>query len=144
MFFYTLLFVASFMVALVILWLLNTFVETVRVVYCAFLPSSKDSPTSHLKEPSLATTINDTPTPWGWPGNNNEIRDHGPESNGTGLDSYTNNLDAKQKEKKANKPSVGWPYREDRIEFAGKAYKVTRKVTPKKTNLKTTIKPWGW
>ena len=169
MFFYTSLFVASVIVALVILWLYNSIVEAGKVVYRAFLPSSKTSTTSHLDNQTVAPTVNDTPTPWGWkvgskpatlarahparpvenapwgwPGNPNEIRDHGPGGDGTGLDSYLSKLEARRNDRKAKRAPVGWPHREEMFEFAGKAYKVTRRVAPRKTNLKTASKPWGW
>lgn len=169
MFFYTSLFVASVIVALVIIWLYNSIVEAGKVVYHAFLPSSKTNTTSHLDNKTVAPTVNDTPTPWGWRagskpatearahparpaenapwgwrGNANKIRDRGPNGHGTGLDSYLQKLDTRRKDRKEKRARVGWPYREEMFEFAGKAYKVTRRMTPKKTNLQTASKPWGW
>jgi hypothetical protein len=170
MFFYTSLFIASVIVALVILWLYNAIVDAGKVVYEAFLPSSKTSTTSHLdKQQTVATTVNDTPTPWGWkaaskpstearthparpienapwgwPGNPKVIREHGTGGDGTGLDTYMNKLESRRKNRKNKQARTGWPYREEMFEFAGKAYKVTRKVTPRKTNLKAASKPWGW
>jgi len=45
-------------------------------------------------------------------------------------------------------PAAAWPVREDRVETGGKAYKVTRKPTPKVAtegmSLETDGKPWGW
>lgn len=157
MFFYSALFVASVIAALVILWVYNAVIEAGKVVYRAILPSSKRKATEHLdKEQRLATTINDTPTPWGWEsgatpareahthpalpskqipwgwqGNKSKTREHG-------------SSNAKIRSRETKTPSVGWPYREEKLELGGKTYKVSRKVRPKRTNLATTGKPWGW
>ena len=173
MFFYTALFVASVIAAFVILYLYNALKEVGTAVYRAFLPSSKDNLARHIDDTPYHATINDTPTPWGWDeqaapekrvkavpaspnddtpwgwkGNNHEIREHG--AKGTvrnavsGLDAFLNK-GSSEPSSKANKPSaVGWPYREEKSEFAGKAYKVKRRTTPRRTNLKTTSTPWGW
>ena len=164
MFFYTSLFVASLIVALIVLWLYHAIADVGKAVYRAILPSSKDSPTAHLEHETVRATVNDTRTPWGWggkakpsqeartaaiapadsapwgwPGNKNEIREHGRNFDLNGGAALTEPV----AQKKAQAPT-GWPYREEKFEFAGKAYKVTRKVAPKKTNLSTTGKPWGW
>ena len=155
---YSFLLIASVILAVIILWLYRAIVGAGKAVYYALLPSSKDNLTAHIPEQSMGTTVNDTPTPWGWghaqksshvsraavakpeakapwgwKGNDHEIRDHHP-----GKPQPTAKAPSKAAE------GVGWPYREDKFEFAGKAYKVTRKVKPKKTNLKTSSKPWGW
>lgn len=44
---------------------------------------------------------------------------------------------------KTPKPQVGWPYREDKMAFAGKAYKVNRKVTDDAAVI-ADGKPWVW
>jgi hypothetical protein len=172
MFFYALLFLASVVVALVILRMYNLIVSIGKTVYTAFLPSTKNGITNHLEGVPLTTTINETRTPWGWkdhstpstlarthpataekqapwgwPGNTKEIRGHKPvnqSSDGADLNSYLKHQRAKTQSGAEKKPTVGWPYREEKFEFAGKDYKVTRKVKPKKTNLSTTGKPWGW
>ena len=172
MFFYALLFIASVVVALVILQLYHSVVSIGKTIYTAFLPSTKDVITDHLEGVQLNTTINETRTPWGWkshstpstlarthpaeakkqapwgwPGNTKEIREHKPvnqSSDGTDLNSYLKQQRAKAQSVAEKKPTVGWPYREEKFEFSGKDYKVTRKVKPKKTNLSTTGKPWGW
>ena len=164
MFFYTSIFIASLIVALIVLWLGHAIVDAGKVVYQTILPSSKGGPTDHLKQENYRTTVNDVPTPWGWgdhakpaqaartiaiakantapwgwPGNNRKIRDHGQQYD---LNARIKPSDAAPEE---NKDSViGWPQREDKFEFAGKSYKVSRKVTLEKTNLSTTGKPWGW
>lgn len=173
MFFYTALFVASVITALIVLYLYNALMDVGKAVYKAMLPSSKDNLSRHIDDTPYHATINDTPTPWGWDanagrgnpakavpaspnddtpwgwkGNDNEIREHG--AKGTvrnaalGLEAFLNKTTS-EPSSRASKPSaVGWPYREEKSEFAGKAYKVKRKVAPRRTNLKTTSTPWGW
>jgi hypothetical protein len=166
MFFYTGLIVASVIVALVILWLYNAIADAGKVVYRAMLPSSKSNATKQPLRQRLATTINDTPTPWGWksgatpaneaqthparpskqapwgwPGNDNEIREHGAAA---AYNAHLDGANAQLRSKETEKPNVGWPYREEKLEMAGKTYKVSRKVRPKRANLATTGKPWGW
>jgi hypothetical protein len=164
------LFVASLIVALIILWLYHAIVDVGKQVYRSILPSAKNSPVDHLQDVRIHTAINDArtpwgwkshetpanvakthvakpsePTPWGWPGNGNKIREHGPASaypNGSKTESELSGYGEKSESKAKQK--VGWPYREDEFEFAGKAYKVTRKRKVKKTNLRKTGKPWGW
>jgi len=165
MFFYTSLFVASLIVALIVLWLYHAIADVGKAVYRAILPSSKENPADHLaRDTVLRTTINDTPTPWGWgdhdkpaqaartariapsesvpwgwPGNDNKIREHGQQYDLNAGVALTEPVPGDKK-----KPATGWPYREEKFDFAGKSYKVSRKVTPEKTNLRNTGTPWGW
>jgi hypothetical protein len=168
MFFYTMLFLASVVVALVVLWLYNSIVSIGKTVYTAILPSTKDDITDHLEGVQLNTTINktrtpwgwkdsstpaalarthpaevDKQTPWGWPGNEKEIREHksvNQSSDGGDLRSYLKHQRAKIQSIAEKKSTVGWPYREET--FAGST--ATRRLKPKRTNLSTTGKPWGW
>lgn len=165
MFFYTSLFVASLIVALIVLWLYHAIADVGKAVYRAMLPSSKDNPTDHLERDTvLRTTINDTPTPWGWgehakpsqaaratriapsesvpwgwPGNDNKIREHGKQYDLNAGVALTEPVPDDKK-----KSTTGWPYREEKFDFAGKSYKVSRKASPEKTNLRNTGTPWGW
>lgn len=178
MFFYTSLFVASLIVALVILWLYNALMDVGRVVYRAMLPSSKNNITGHVRDYVLPSTGNGTPTPWGWqskaapaqlaktqaatpgesrpaterapwgwPGNNQVTSKHQPAHacpDGSKTEAAFWGYVAKpDSAEKANR-KVGWPYREEKFEFAGKSYKTTRRVKVRKTNLSKTEKPWGW
>lgn len=70
MFFYTSLFIASILVALVLIKLYRAISDAGKAVYQAILPSSKlkHDPTSHLDKVELNTTVNDVPMPWGWQG----------------------------------------------------------------------------
>lgn len=66
MFFYTSLFVASLIVALILVWLYRAILGAGKAVYRAILPSSKSNPTDHRKRQAVRTTVNDAVTPWGW------------------------------------------------------------------------------
>ena len=148
MLFYTTLFVISVIAALIILYLFNALKDAGKAVYRAFLPSSKDSLARHIDDVQYRTTINDTSTPWGWNGNDHGIREHHPKRAAgnakSGLDAFINQVGNDRDQKARKRAAVSWPYREEKSEFTGKAYKVKRKVTPRKTNSETKGKPWGW
>ena len=158
MFFYTALFVASLIAAFIIIWLYRSIADAGKAVYQAMLPSSRNAATSHLDGLSVNTSVNDTPTPWGWKSHQtpaNLAKKHAAlptekspwgwkgSQRGANEKRPLNGRTASQPATRKNQ-NVGWPYREEKSEFAGKAYKVTRKVAPKKTNLSSTDKPWGW
>ena len=168
MFFYASLFVATLILAAVVLWLYRAVVGAGKAVYQAILPSSKSGSADHLAREAVRTTVNETRTPWGWGehakpahaartaknaaapvGKSDNVPWGWPGSEKKGHDykpgmSHARRAGADSTAKPAAKGQIGWPYREDKFEFAGKAYKVTRKVAPKKTNLASTGKPWGW
>jgi hypothetical protein len=68
MFFYTSLFVASFIVAFIALWLYKSLVDIGKSFYQAILPSSKNDITAHVEESNSPVTVNEAKTPWGWGG----------------------------------------------------------------------------
>ncbi|MDH4018445.1 MAG: hypothetical protein OEU84_02495 [Xanthomonadales bacterium] len=169
MFFYTALFVASVIASLIILYLYNSLKDVGKAVYRAFLPSSKEKLARQIQDAPYHSTINDTPTPWGWDGHaspvkqvktaspspsdnapwgwkggDHQVRENGSKGSASGLNAFGNSTASGHAAKTRNQARVGWPYREEKSESAGKAYKVTRKVTLQRTNLKTTSKPWGW
>ena len=154
MFFYTSLFIASLLVALVLHWLYHVVVDFREKVSREVLPGSRNKSTvdhesrpvranitkipdpwgwgEHTNPSQAARTAGIAPSdavPWGWPGNDRDIHAHGQHSDSRAVHA---------------KPVHGWPYREDKAEFAGKAYKVTRKAEIKRTRLSTAGKPWGW
>ena len=148
MFFYTSLFIASLVVALVIVWLYNAVADVATQIYRAFLPSSKNNTTEYVREVSLRTTINDTRTPWGW---NSHETPRTVAKTHAAIPSSTSKASPwgwpgsdKPKSAEKEKSKVSWPCREEESEFAGKSYKVTRKAKPRRTNLSTAGKPWGW
>lgn len=142
MFFYVSLFIACVISALLFLYLFHALADVGRAVYRSFLPSQKENLARHIGDVKFHSKVNDTPTPWGWKGNNHGPREHrarsAAENRATGLDAFVN----KHSKESA---SVGWPYREEKTEFAGKAYKVSRRTKPQKPRLRTTTnQPWGW
>lgn len=173
MFFYALLFLASVAAALVILHVYGMIASIGKTVYTAILPSTKDGSNNHLEGVPLNTTINKTrtpwgwkehatpsslarthpaeagkQTPWGWPGSEKKIREHksvNQSSDHADLNSYLKYKKDKVHAVTEKNPTVGWPYREEKLGFAGNEYKVTTgKTKLKRTNLSTTAKPWGW
>jgi len=141
MFFYVSLFIACVIAAILVLYLYNALAGVGKAVYQAFLPSQKDNITSHVRDVSYHSKVNDTQTPWGWKGNDVGTRQRGTKAatvNGaTGLDAFVNKHSNESK-------SVGWPYREEKNEFAGKAYKVTRRTSKKSGAQTSGGQPWGW
>ena len=142
MLFYVSLFIACVISTLVVLYIYNALVEVGKAIYGAFLPSSKNNVTRHRRNVRFNSAISDTPTPWGWNGNGQEAREHGSKpatTNGASV------LDGFLNKHSNDTSSVGWPYREDKVEFVGKSYKVTRKTASKKSRPGTNSKqPWGW
>jgi len=134
MFFYTSLFIASVITALLVIYLYNALASVGKALYRGLLPSSKDNVTGHVSRTRYYSTRNDTPSPWGWKGNGNQIREHGHKAataNGnSGLDAFIDNHGKRSS-------SSGWLHREEKTEFAGSSYKVSRKTGSKG-------KPWGW
>ena len=168
MFFYSTMFIVSLIVAVVILWFYRVSADTSKAIYTTIIPSRVDeSPSDHLNDTVAHKTRTDaenplgrkshqTPrnlvrthraksieqTPWGWPGHkrpqDREFRPHFA-SNNSSNDAPSADPASIRSQK------VGWPYREDMMRTGGRVYKITRKLPPpKKTNLKTLGKPWGW
>jgi hypothetical protein len=165
MLFYSALFVASIVVAVVILWIFQSLSSVGKAVYQAFLPSSKGNlgPAAHLDSQRLTTTINDVPMPWGWKGGSNPSQVARATAASPGVPApwgwsgeknkarelkrnnapgnpYSTTRKATNKQEK-EKPSA---YREESFDFAGKTYKVKRARKLRKTHLKNMGKPWGW
>ncbi len=165
---YSALFVASVVVAVVTFWIFQSLSSVVKTVYQASLPSSKGNPgpTAHLDSQRLRSTINDVPMPWGWKGDSspsqvarasvaspgvpapwgwsgekNATRDLRRKNSSRNANPATSNAANKEKKEKSQ---VGWPYREESLDFAGKTYKVKRAKKLKNTHLKNMGKPWGW
>ena len=156
MVFYSLLLIASVIVALIVLYLYHQIADAGQSVFRALLPSAKNGPTVQIRKRRERATVNDTATPWGWQGSDHKIREHGPGRTGQGaaqktarntamgLDAFLNKHENGSESDTESRKHVGWPYREEEFESANKAYKVTRKTRPARTNLKTAGKPWGW
>ncbi len=162
MFFYISLLVGSIVGAVILLYFVHAIVNLGRSAYKTMVPSAKNNRTSHLENTRFTANINKAQTPWGWSGHSSPAsvaRTHpAMPSDDTawdwkGKDNKTSNknqvekttgLDGFLASQEAPKPTVGWPYREEKLDVAGNAYKVTRKAKPAKTNLRDKGKPWGW
>lgn len=168
MFFYISLFVASIIAALVVLYLFNLLISAGRAVQKSWLPSSKGNITRHVGGVRYGTAADtSTPwgwkghatpsgtarthpakpaakTPWGWQGGGSSVREikHNPKE-ANGLDAFIEK-GAQNKSAHGRNPDVGWPYREEKKEAAGRAYKVTRKTTARSSNTGAVKAPWGW
>lgn len=162
MFFYTALLIASLVGALVVLWVFRTIRYNAGSVYKTVITDTEIGPTSQLQAKTAPATSSGSESPWGWNGHQtpanaakthaalptekpqwdwsgkqNQISENQPHRGSQ--DSY-----AVSNQDKTLKAGARWPHREEKSEFAGKAYKVTRKA-PKNTSASNTeSKPWGW
>lgn len=141
MFFYTSLFVACAIAALLAIYLYKAITNVGKALYKGLLPSTKTTAADHLSRTRYYSTKNSAPAPWGWKGGNNTIREHGPKAAVTtgfsGFDAFVNDH-SKQF------TSAGWLNREEKTEIAGSSYKVSRKAGTARTSRKSGRKPWGW
>jgi len=163
MLFYATIFIVCLVLAGVILWVYRSSADTSKAIYNTIIPLSEaKNPADHVKDAKPQKAGTDTPQPWGrkthqtpgnlarthaampatdkpwgWPGSAQQRENKAPHCS-----LYE---EKKAKSKSTHNPNVGWPYREEMSETGGRAYKVTRRASrPKKTNLKTVSKPWGW
>lgn len=159
MFLYTFLLIASLIAALVVFWVYRAIAYNAKSVYKTVLTGTENGLTSDLKADATLTADSESNSPWGWQGhespenaakthaalptekphwdwsgNQNEIHEHHPHHGGSVV----------SKQAKTREPDVGRLHREEKFEFAGKAYKVTRKVNPGTLDTETAGKPWGW
>lgn len=78
---------------------------------------------------------------WGW----NESGKQAGHARGSANSSHCSLYDLKPESSRVNRnQKVGWPYREEKSEVAGKVYKVTRKVARQDSKPDGLHKPWGW
>lgn len=167
MLFYIALFVICVVIAVAFLYVFRALENVTEDVYQVSVQSIRTRHKDRPKQRKLATTVNNTQTPWGWEGtekpapvarthpaapnvkapwgwqgNQQPIKAHGIHR---GIDgSSVNRHDSASSQAKTVNPTVGWPYREEKFDLAGKGYKVVRRVAPKPTDLSKTSKPWGW
>ncbi len=145
MLFYTTIFVACLIAAIIIPWLYRLFSGAGKAVHRLILPRSEHDPTSHLKAGSVREGL----TPW-------DIKDHRApgmlameyaarpkaEQRLAGDDSYygPRNSYSALKPVKSRMPNAGWINREDKPTPKGNTYKVTRREK-KFTGI---LKPSSW
>ncbi len=160
MFFYTALFIASLAAALAVLWVYRTVRYNAGSVYKTVISGAKASSTSHLKSSAAPITSGGSAAPWGWKGHEtpaNSAKTHaalptekphwdwsGSRNEVRDQQAHDGPYDNLSKRAITQKAGASWPQREEKLEFAGKAYKVTRKAPPSTSDTGTVDKPWGW
>ena len=111
-------------------------------------PWGWSSDTGHHRAIPVPPTVKReaVPAPWGWPGsdNNTEKISNRASGNVTNITESSRGMINNRRKEDEDRPVVGWPYREEKFEFAGRNYKVARKKRSRKTNIGGISKPWGW
>ena len=143
MLFYALLFLFCIAISAVALGFSRSLYNIGKATNLAWFHSAQQN---YRKEKTVTPSpgLNQAATPWGWKGGN-----HLPESTtsrvvGDVAQAAGSLKRSATNRKKADDPVVGWPYRDEKSEFAGPEYKVTHKKSVKKTNMGGVSKPWGW
>ena len=170
MLFYASLFLFCIAVSAIALWIYRSVYETGKAAYRAIFPSHRKQ-YKEAKPADMHATVNDTPTPWGWSSDRGPRRaipaapaarsqaapapwgwkgnSRNTEKSGHSLRSDVGEVASSFKKmvggdgNKGDK-HIGWPYREEKFDFAGREYKVTRKRKVRKSNVDKVSKPWGW
>jgi len=167
MLFYIALFIVCVIIAIAFVYVFRALEHVSEDVYQVSVQSIRTRHKDRPKERRLATTVNQTQTPWGWngaekpdraartppvttnvkapwgwQGNHQPIQAHGVRKGFNGHSVIQ--PDKASSQAKIVSPTVGWPYREEKFDFAGKSYKVARRAAPKPTDLSKAGKPWGW
>lgn len=174
MFFYTFLLIASVFVAIVIVWLGRAINSAGAKAYRIFLPSHKTNYqqhlTAHVKDRPLSTTINKVPMPWGWqgearpsqlapanapaaagswgawPNKINQIREHLPDHGPRKAPKLAKQVVESRQERLLRQKQLQADLGNgaSRLEIAEKRRAVAPRAQLRKTNLRTSSKPWGW
>jgi len=108
--FYVTLFIASFTVILVVLWLLRLIASLTRVIYQNHLPNEKQGPTAHLSEKKYGKNAKLASRAWG-------SKPHATPK------SYPVRNKLERKRVRAWKKSAGKFMRDNRSGLSGQAYK---------------------
>ena len=150
MLFYTTIFVASLIGAVVILWLYRLISGAARAIHKTTLPRSDTGPTSHLETspvrngstprdlknqhvPEMLLAREYAGRPKVEPKFAGDNSYYGPHDQYSAL-TYTN----------AWMPSADWIHREDKTALIGNTYKVTRKAKTREKNPKIVSRPSSW
>jgi hypothetical protein len=103
---------------------------------------------NHASPRHMAKTHPALPTEtveWGWKGSGKQPHQQAGHARGSANSSHCSLYDLKPESSRVNRnQKVGWPYREEKSEGAGKVYKVTRKVARRDSEPDGLNKPWGW
>lgn len=161
MLYYTSLFLVIVLVSVIAIWMYRAILGASRVAYKASVPGGKKiSPRTRTRLKARAKArakaaksgTSEAPVPWGWKGNPNPIHSHHETHKPGSSKKHWNGLShshAAASEhtistppSNAGRKNVGWPYKEEKMEFAGKAYKVNRKAVDGDFN--GNGKPWVW
>ncbi len=147
---YTIILLASLVLAVVIRWLYSSFTDSSHSVYS----SKASTPIAHapLADPVVKPVQKGAAyQPKRWPEKEHYVRE--PQPAVEPLDSATGHCSlyaAKTQSKSTRKQGISWPQREDKLEPAGKSYKVTRKTVTATATATANAgpdasdKPWGW
>jgi hypothetical protein len=165
---YATIFIASIIVAAVIIFLYKVISSSSRSVYSSkehiSLPEvqpnyQKDKAVinrtpdflhkgTHASPRHMAKTHPAMPTEtynWGWNTSGNQSRQKADQAATAGNSSHCSLYDMKTESPgMARDRKSGWPYREEKTEPAGKVYKVKRRTAPRSGDSEELEKPWGW
>ena len=169
MFTYTTIFIGSLITAVIALAVYRLVAGTSKSILSSKGPVSSVSSTTYPRTNQTPLAVADTPawpgerinaTPgsmagtkltkpsensdWGWQTKGNKVREQqAHHATGTADTKHCSLYDVDPTAPPTNRGDV-WPHREEKLEPAGKAYKVTRRVPPQASNDEDSGKPWGW
>jgi hypothetical protein len=111
----------------------------------------KGSPVEYVPtEEAIAEPVTrSAPIPWGWPGNsgNREPGSRGKRQWGKRYRRHKTLVPVQPApdEETEQQAQVGWPYRDEAFEFAGRMYRVKHAYIPLRgPRLGGVVRPWGW
>jgi hypothetical protein len=142
MLFYTTIFLACVIAAIIIPWLYRLISDAGKAVHRTILPHSEHGPTSHLR----TSLVRHGSTPW-------DLKNHRApgmfakaEQKIASDDSYygPRNQYSASTQAKVFMPNAGWIHREDKTAFIGNTYKVTRRLKTREKFPKIVSKPESW
>lgn len=154
MLFYTSLFLIIVLVLMISVWMYRAIFGVTRSAYHAKLVGGqkvskrtqarlKARRKARLKA-ARSSSSSGMPTPWGWKANTNHAHSGSDvQKLGGHPDFAGNGNDFVPFSHAEGRKNVGWPYKEEKVDFAGKAYKVNRKAADG-GDLGSDGKPWIW
>lgn len=166
MLYYTSLFLIIVLVSIITIWMYRAILGVGRATHNAVLPgrgkvSSKAKARLKTRRKAQAkadSVYSEVPTPWGWKDSANSVqkpgsdkvlwsgsnKEHGVKETYVGYSQSSGHVPGFG-QPVAGSPAkrVGWPYREDKLAFAGKAYKVNRRPVDH-DDPTSEGKPWVW
>lgn len=152
MLYYTSLFLVIVLVSMIAIWIYRGIFGVGRAAYRSSLKGGRKlskRAKARMKARQKAHGTSATkgvPTPWGWNAATGQMHsDRDISSSGTlrGHARSSEYMFASAPNPVAARKKVDWPHKEEKVEFAGKAYKVNRKVADD-GDLDADGKPWVW